>query len=82
MEIAVENLSKQYHGVPVLSGFNAVFPDGKTTCIMGPSGCGKTTLLRILMGLEPADSGNVKGMSGRKISAVFQDDRLCENLSA
>ncbi len=82
MDIAVENLSKQYHGVPVLPGFSAIFPDGKTTCIMGPSGCGKTTLLRILMGLEPADGGKVKGMSGRKISAVFQEDRLCENLSA
>ncbi len=82
MEITVENLSKQYHGVSVLSGFSAVFPGGKTTCIMGPSGCGKTTLLRILMGLESADGGNVIGMSGRKISAVFQEDRLCENLSA
>lgn len=82
MEIAVENLSKQYHGIPVLSGFSAAFPDGETTCIMGPSGCGKTTLLRILMGLESADGGRVKGLSGRKISAVFQEDRLCENLSA
>ena len=34
------------------------------------------------MGLETADSGTVTGMEHRKISAVFQEPRLCENLSA
>ena len=43
---------------------------------------GKTTLLRILMGLEKADSGEILGMEGLRKSAVFQEDRLCENLSA
>lgn len=32
---------------------------GETYCLLGPSGCGKTTLLRILLGLEAADSGEV-----------------------
>ena len=49
---------------------------------MGPSGAGKTTLLRILMGLERADSGRVEGLSGLRISAVFQEDRLCEGFTA
>ena len=34
-------------------------PKGEWTYIKGPSGCGKTTLLRILMGLEKADSGKI-----------------------
>ena len=49
---------------------------------MGPSGCGKTTLLRILLGLETADAGTITGLEGRRMSAVFQEDRLCENVSA
>ena len=49
---------------------------------MGPSGCGKTTLMRILLGLEGADEGRVEGVPYGKISAVFQEDRLCENVSA
>lgn len=82
VDIKAENLTKQFHGVSVLDKFSAVFADGQTTCIMGSSGCGKTTLLRILMGLETADAGRITGLSGRKISAVFQEDRLCKNLSA
>jgi NitT/TauT family transport system ATP-binding protein len=45
--------------------------------VVGESGIGKTTLLRILMGLEKADSGSVTGIPD-KISAVFQEDRLLE----
>lgn len=50
--------------------------------MMAPSGAGKTTLLRILAGLEKADSGQIEGLEGLRISMVFQEDRLCENLSA
>lgn len=45
---------------------------------MGESGKGKTTLLRILMGLEKADRGQVIGLNNRRIRAVFQEDRLLE----
>jgi NitT/TauT family transport system ATP-binding protein len=48
---------------------------------MGESGCGKTTLINIIMGLEKADSGNIMGVPSR-ISAVFQEDCLCEDFSA
>lgn len=66
----------------VLNDFSFVFPEGKTTCIMGRSGIGKTTLLSILMGIEPADSGTVTGVEGKKLAAVFQENRLFENLDA
>ena len=36
--------------------------DGEFVSIIGASGCGKTTLLRILLGLETADSGTVTGV--------------------
>lgn len=65
----------------VLDDISLTIPEGKTTCIMAPSGRGKTTLLRILMGLENADSGSIFGLENARKSAVFQEDRLCENLS-
>ncbi|UDN57886.1 ATP-binding cassette domain-containing protein [Clostridioides sp. ES-S-0010-02] len=81
MDIVIENLSKKYNDKVVLDNFNNVFKDNAISFITGTSGIGKTTLIRILMGLEKADSGKIVGISNKKISAVFQDDSLCENLS-
>ena len=82
MDIQIEHLDKAYGENHVLKDFCAVIPEGEITCIMAPSGKGKTTLLNILLGLEPYDRGRIQGLEGRKKSAVFQEDRLCENLSS
>ena len=81
-QIRISHLSKSYGDHTVFEDFSAVFQKGQTTCMMAPSGAGKTTLLRILAGLEKADSGQIEGLEGLRISMVFQEDRLCENLSA
>ena len=81
MEIQVHNLCKQYDGVPVLENVSFTAGTG-VTCVMAPSGTGKTTLLRILLGLETADSGAVTGMEHGRWGAVFQEDRLLEQLDA
>lgn len=75
MKIEVRGLRKAFGDKQVLSGFDAVFPEGKTTCLMGPSGCGKTTLLHILMGTLTPDAGEVTGVPERK-AVVFQENRL------
>lgn len=80
-DIVVHDLQKRYGKLTVLNGFSAVFPAGEITCIMGRSGCGKTTLLRLLLGLEKPSGGEITGLPAR-MSAVFQQDRLCEELSA
>lgn len=80
-DIVIRNLSKRYGDLSVLDGFSATFSAGHITCVMGRSGCGKTTLLRILLGLERADSGRIEGLPSR-LSAVFQENRLCDEFSA
>lgn len=82
MNLEIKKLSKSYGKNRVLDDFSATFAEGKTTCILGESGQGKTTLLRILMGLEEGDSGRIEGFDSAKKSAVFQEERLCQNLSA
>ena len=67
-------------GRQVLAGVDLTI-DGPTV-LMGPSGQGKTTLLRILMGLETPDAGSIEGLAGRRIAAMFQEDRLCPQLTA
>lgn len=78
MSLAVRDLSKAFENLQVLQGVNLDFKDSGIYCLMGPSGTGKTTFLRILMGLEKADTGVIQGWDGKRFSAVFQEDRLCE----
>jgi ABC-type sugar transport system ATPase subunit len=49
-------------------------PDGQTTVVLGPSGCGKTTLLKIVAGLIPPDSGAVR-YDDRDIQAIPPGER-------
>lgn len=72
----IEGVSKSYVDLKVLDIISVEFAAGKTTCLLGPSGCGKTTVLKILAGIEVADSGTVEGFSGEDISFVFQEDRF------
>ena len=81
MKLLVEGLCKSYEGVSVLRDVTFSAEAG-VTCIMAPSGAGKTTLLRILLGLEHPDSGTVTGLGNARVSAVFQEDRLLEQLDA
>jgi NitT/TauT family transport system ATP-binding protein len=82
MDVEVIELCKTFGKTEVLWNFNGNFKEKSITCIMGSSGCGKTTLLNILMGLIKADSGRIKGIEDKKISSVFQEDRLCEKFSS
>lgn len=79
--IQLINVNKSFGEKKVLVDFVCSFENGSRTCIMGASGSGKTTLLNILLGLTQPDSGSVSGIPDN-ISAVFQEDRLCEPYSA
>lgn len=78
MKATLEGVGKAYNGVPVLRAVSAELTGH--TVLMGPSGRGKTTLARLLLGLETPDCGKVT-VDGR-LAAVFQEDRLCGQLSA
>lgn len=78
MSIVIRDLCKRFGEKTVLRDFS--WTVDRPMVLMGPSGCGKTTLLRILMGLETPDSGTVTGAAAP--AAVFQEDRLCPQLTA
>ena len=59
MGYEVSNIHKSYGDLKVLDDVSIKFEKNMTTCILGPSGCGKTTLLNIISGKEPYDSGRV-----------------------
>lgn len=59
VEIRMENIVKKYRKTTALDGVTLTLKPGTMTVVLGPSGCGKTTLLHILAGLLPADSGKL-----------------------
>ena len=77
----LKGINKSFGDKRVLKDLSIEFKKGSRTCLMGASGSGKTTLLNIVMGLIKADSGEIIDAYGQ-ISAVFQEDRLCEPFSA
>lgn len=79
--ITIKHLTKKYGDLAVFSDFSLEIAEGEVLCLMGKSGRGKTTLLRMLMGLEQPDQGSIAGLEGKRISVVFQEDRLLPHFS-
>lgn len=82
MAVEIRNLCKAFGAHKVLENFCATLPESGVVEVCGRSGSGKTTLFRILLGLETADSGEIAGLEGWRIGAVFQEDRLLPHRSA
>jgi sulfate transport system ATP-binding protein len=59
MSIEIRNINKQFGDFHALRNVNLDIASGELVALLGPSGCGKTTLLRIIAGLETADTGNI-----------------------
>ncbi len=59
MSINVSGVNKKFGDFVALDDVSVDLPTGQLTALLGPSGGGKSTLLRIIAGLETADSGTV-----------------------
>jgi sn-glycerol 3-phosphate transport system ATP-binding protein len=89
--ITIDRVSKVYAGgVSAVRAVSADIPDGTFAVLVGPSGCGKSTLLRMVAGLEPITSGEVRigdrrvnelDPADRDIAMVFQNYALYPHMS-
>ena len=55
--IVIDQLVKSYGSHKVLESVSLSIPPGQTLALLGRNGAGKTTMIRILLGVLPADSG-------------------------
>lgn len=77
-KLEIINISKRFGEKILFENLNLTVD--RPMILWAASGWGKTTLLRILMGLEDSTGGTVSGVG--KVGAVFQEDRLCPQLTA
>jgi putative spermidine/putrescine transport system ATP-binding protein len=91
VEVRLEELRRSYVGVTALNGLSLTLAPGELVALLGPSGCGKTTALRLVAGLEVADSGRVViggqdvtnvPANRREIGMVFQAYSLFPHMTA
>lgn len=79
-DIRIEHLTKSFfvdgRRAEVLRELDLTIPAHTFQILLGKSGCGKTTVLRLLAGLETADSGKIVFPPGEKMGIVFQEPRL------
>jgi len=71
MSIDVSNVNKKFGDFVALDDVSVTIPTGQLTALLGPSGGGKSTLLRIIAGLDSADSGtiNIEGTNATRLPA-------------
>ena len=89
-EVSLQNVSKQYDNIKVVSTISLTIKDSEFMVIVGPSGCGKTTTLRMIAGLEEIDDGVIKigdrivndiPPKDRNIAMVFQNYALYPHMT-
>lgn len=90
--LELRKINKAFGKKNIFENLDLNIPDGEILAIVGPSGGGKTTLLRMLAGLEKADSGtflldgkafNPTALNEQEqvVGVVFQDFQLFPHLS-
>ena len=77
--VSIEALCKTFGGVPVYQNFDLALPRGELTSVFGPNGCGKSTLINMMAGILPYESGLIvydgKPVQQIRIGYVFQSYR-------
>ncbi len=90
MSIEISGVNKYFGDFAALTDINLTIPTGQLTALLGPSGGGKSTLLRVIAGLEEADTGTVTiegndatalPVQKRNVGFVFQHYAAFKHLS-
>ena len=89
--IRIDAVTRCFGSVTALDAVSLHVQAGEFVALVGPSGCGKTTLMRIVAGIEAADSGHITindrdvtrlRAAERNVAMVFQSYALYPHLTA
>lgn len=90
--LALTRISKRYGPVQALSAVDLEVRAGEVVALVGDNGAGKSTLVKVIAGVDPADSGEIywqgkhvairtpRDATALGVATVYQDLSLCDNL--
>lgn len=90
-EIAFRNVTKRYGDIVAVDDVSFTVEDNEFFCFFGPPLSGKSTILRLILGLETPDQGEVLiggqpvnkvSPAGRNVAMVFQNLALFPHMTA
>jgi branched-chain amino acid transport system ATP-binding protein len=58
--LEISDLHVRYNAVPAVNGVSIVIPEGEVRLILGANGAGKSTIIKAILGLQPAASGSIR----------------------
>lgn len=79
--LSVENLSKSFGERKLFQNISFGIDQGQKIALVGINGAGKSTLMKIIMGIEVADSGNIAINQQIKVSYVHQNPVFAGDLT-
>jgi ATP-binding cassette subfamily F protein uup len=83
--VTCEKLTKSYHARPLFEGLTFAIHEGQRIGIVGPNGAGKSTLMRLVVGAEAPDEGQIVRRRGLVVAyvpqvAVFPEGATCREV--
>ena len=74
VSIEIDNVTKAYQNTVVIEGLSAAIKPGEFFTLLGPSGCGKMTLLRMIIGFNSIEAGEIR-VDGKRINDIPTNKR-------
>ena len=90
VSIDIDNVVKKYENTTVINGLSLKIHPGEFFTLLGPSGCGKTTLLRMIIGFNSIEGGEIRvdgtvintiPVNKRNMGMVFQNYAIFPHMS-
>ena len=79
--VKIENMYKSFYGAMALNGMNFNMNEGEIRSLIGENGCGKSTMIKVISGFHPFDSGDMY-INDKPYKKISPSESIAEGIQA